>query len=65
MANVLPAVLQTLAGILHDLEGILELGERSLAGRARVRVTVTIELERRIICAPGGGRNRMSASDAL
>jgi hypothetical protein len=26
-ANVLPVVLQTFVGILHDLEGILELGE--------------------------------------
>jgi hypothetical protein len=38
---------------------------RSVAGRARFRVVVAIEQERRIICAPGGGRNRMITLDAL
>jgi hypothetical protein len=41
------------------------LANRSAAGRARVRVVVTIEEERRVICAPCGGRNRMSTLDAL
>jgi hypothetical protein len=41
------------------------MANRSAAGRARVRVVVTIEEERRIICAPGGGRNRMITLDAL
>ena len=42
-----------------------DLANRSDAGRARIRVVETIEQERRIICAPGRGRNRMMALDAL
>jgi hypothetical protein len=42
-----------------------DLANRSDAGRARSRVVDTIEQERRIICTPGRGRNRMIILDAL
>jgi hypothetical protein len=46
-------------------KALCSLLNRSAAGRARVRVSAAIEQERRIICAPGGGRNRMCPLDAL